>query len=75
MAGKCYKQRVYVDVKKIKSIAESKGGLKECVENHPGYVYHSVNDLLRRTNHITLDMAIYFEKALDCTLADIIALQ
>lgn len=75
MAGKCYKQRVCVDAKKIKSIAESKGGLKECVENHPGYVYHSVNDLLRRTNHITLDMAIYLEKALDCTLADIIALQ
>ncbi len=75
MAGKCYKQRVQVDVKKIKSIAESKGGLKECVENHPGYVYHSVNDLLRRTNHITLDMAIYLVKALDCTLADIIAMR
>ena len=75
MARNCYKQRVLVDVKKIKSIAGDKGGMKECVENHPGYAYNSVNDVLRRTNHITLDMAIYLEKALDCTLADIIAQQ
>ena len=75
MARNCYKQRVWVDVKKIKSIAKNKGGMKECVENHPGYAYRSVNDVLRRTNHITLDMAIYLEKALDCTLYDIIALQ
>ena len=75
MARNCYKQRVWVDVKKIKSIAENKGGMKKCVENHPGYAYHSVNDVLRRTNHITIDMAIYLENALDCTLSDIIALQ
>lgn len=75
MANRCFKQRVWVDAKKIKSIAEDKGGMKECVENHPGYAYHSVIDVLRRTEHITLDMAIYLEKALDCTLADIIAMR
>lgn len=75
MANRCFKQRVWVDGVKIKGIAKDKGGMKGCVENCPGYAYITVKDTLRRTNHITLDMALYLTKALDITLADIIVMR